>query len=106
VRPLIGAFGIGGCLVRVGIRLGTIQDADRVGFELDDKLLDRVLDGLFAIRHFDRAVVLASDEFALHVDEAAFDEALSGFAKRISKCELRAIAFCLASRRCRPSRTS
>ncbi len=44
-----------------------------------------MLDGLLAIRHFDRAVVLASDEFALYVDEAAFDEALSGLAKRVSK---------------------
>ncbi len=71
------------CQYAVGLR--TIQNSDRIGFEFDDKLLDRVLDGLFAIRHFDRAVVLASDEFALHVDEAAFDEAFSGLAKRVSK---------------------
>ena len=61
MRPLFGAFGFCGCVVRVSVRLRTIQNADRIGFELDDKLLDRVLDGLFAIEHLDRAVVFASD---------------------------------------------
>ena len=84
-RPLFGGLVVCRHIGRVADSLGTIQNADRIGLELDDKLLDRVLDGLFAIGHLDRAVVLASDEFALHVDEAAFNEAFSGLAKRVSK---------------------
>ncbi len=43
-------------LVCVALRVAAaIEDPDRVGLQLDDKLLNHVIDGLLADRHFDCA---------------------------------------------------
>jgi hypothetical protein len=43
-----------------------IEDADDVGLQFDNELLDHVLDWLLAIRNLDGAVVFTSVELALH----------------------------------------
>jgi hypothetical protein len=59
-------------LTRIG---DAIQNANRIGFELDGDLLDHVLNGLLAVRNRDGTVVLARGQFALDEDVGAFHEA-------------------------------
>jgi hypothetical protein len=94
-------------LVCVALRVAAaIEDPDRVGLQLDDKLLNHVIDGLLADRHFDCAVILASGQFALDEYERALDKAfgdrLAAFPVSNDVVLLRSIFLRLA----RPSRTS
>ena len=53
----------------------TIEDADGVGFDFDDELLDDVLDDFLAAGgHFVCAIVFVSGELALDEDLRAFDK--------------------------------
>ena len=67
-----GRFG-GIALLAVGA--GTIERPDGVGFKLDNELLNRVFDALaLAGGNFDRAIVLARGQLALHKNVSAFSE--------------------------------
>ncbi len=53
-------------LGRVALRVNAaIEDADCVGLQFDNELLNHVIDGLLADRDFNRAIVFASHELAL-----------------------------------------
>jgi hypothetical protein len=72
--PLKGDVVFGDLFSRFA-RLGVasaIENADRIGFELDGELLNNVLDGLFAVWNRDRALILARAKFALHEHVCAF----------------------------------
>ena len=74
--PLEGLRFVVEWLGRIALRvIAAIEDADCVGLQFDNELLDHVIDRLLADRNFDRAIVLASGEFALDEDQRAFDEA-------------------------------
>ncbi len=57
-------------LGRVASRVdAAIEDADCVGLQFDNELLNHVIDGLLAGRDFNGAVVFLSREFALDENE-------------------------------------
>jgi hypothetical protein len=68
--PLEGDVFIGGLFGFVAWlnAAGAIKNSDRIGFELDNKLLNHVLDGFLSVCNGDSAVILPSYEFALNED--------------------------------------
>src|SRR4051794_24027403 len=75
--PLKGGVVFGDRLSRFA-RLGVasaIENADRIGFELDSELLNNMLDGLLAVWNRDGAFILARAEFALREHVCAFYQA-------------------------------
>jgi hypothetical protein len=53
----------------------TIEEADGIGFQFDDELLDRMFGGVLAGADFDLAIIIVRADFALDEDKCAFDEA-------------------------------
>src|SRR5579863_5685038 len=85
--PLKGDMVVAGCcyLARSGIARA-IEKANCGGLQFDGELLNRILDGLLAAGHLNRAIVFAGSEFALHEDVCAFAEARRKLRKAASVC--------------------
>jgi hypothetical protein len=65
----------GFCFCHIAVGTGrTIQEADGVGFQFDDELLDGMVDGILAVADFDLTIIFVGGQFALNEDKRAFDQ--------------------------------